>query len=151
MQGRSACKHLVRRKEAIRIQVAKCMVPKLVPYHKLLSYIKSMDIGKLYSIRDKHCEGLGDMDKVNGCNQNLEELLLKIGKFYLCNNLCEILTFDAEPNIFHVALGGDGAPFGKDNSACAWLVSILNIGKRVFSSAENFYCLVQIVMKPACQ
>ncbi|CAB3978954.1 Hypothetical predicted protein [Paramuricea clavata] len=36
-----------------------------------------------------------------------------------------------------LALGGDGAPFGKDDTACAWLVSILNIG-RVLSSNENF-------------
>ena len=43
----------------------------------------------------------------------------------------------SETNTFYVALGGDGAPFGKDDSACAWLVSILNIGQGVLSSNEN--------------
>jgi hypothetical protein len=31
--------------------------------------------------------------------------------------------------------------FGKDDSACAWLVSILNIGQGVLSSNENFLLL----------
>ena len=51
--------------------------------------------------------------------------------------LYRILMF-SETNTFHVALGGDGAPFDKDDSACAWLVSILNIGQGVLSSIENF-------------
>ena len=35
-------------------------------------------------------------------------------------------------------LGGDGAPFGKDDTACAWLVSFLNIGRGILSSNENY-------------
>ena len=35
-------------------------------------------------------------------------------------------------------MGGDGAPFGKEDTACAWLVSFLNRGKHVLSSNENF-------------
>ncbi|KXJ08300.1 hypothetical protein AC249_AIPGENE19556 [Exaiptasia diaphana] len=35
-------------------------------------------------------------------------------------------------------LGGDGAPFGKYDVACSWLVSFLNIGRGVLSSNENF-------------
>ena len=71
------------------------------------------------------------VDKVNGCYRNLEELLLKLAEFYLCNDFYRILNFGAQPNTFHVA------PFGKDE-CCAWLVSILNIGKGVLSSDENF-------------
>ena len=48
-----------------------------------------------------------------------------------------LLTFD-QPNTFHVALVGDGAPFGKDDTACSWLVSFLNIGQGVLSSNDNF-------------
>ena len=43
----------------------------------------------------------------------------------------------SETSTFHVALG-DGASFGKDDSACAWLISTLNIGQGVLSSNENF-------------
>lgn len=143
MKYRSVCKalaykYLVARKKAVRIKVANCPIPKLALHQKLMSYIKSIDIGKLYSVREMLCEDLEDQDKVNGCYRNLEELLLKLAEFYLCNDFHKILTFGAESYTFYVALGGDGAPFGKDDSSCSWLVSILNIGKGVLSNNENF-------------
>ena len=49
-----------------------------------------------------------------------------------------LLWFNNEINTFHVALGGDGAPFGKDDTACSWLVSFLNRGKHILSNSENF-------------
>lgn len=49
----------------------------------------------------------------------------------------ELLWF-GEVNTFQVVLGGDGAPFGKEDTACSWLVSFLNRGKHVLSSNENF-------------
>ena len=36
------------------------------------------------------------------------------------------------------AIGGDGAPFGKDHQALAWLVSFLNCGRHACSSGELF-------------
>ncbi len=42
-----------------------------------------------------------------------------------------------EPNTFQVVLGGDGAPFGKEESASSWLLSFLNRGKKILSSNEN--------------
>lgn len=33
---------------------------------------------------------------------------------------------------------GDGAPFGKDDTACAWLISLLKIGRGVLSCNENY-------------
>ena len=38
---------------------------------------------------------------------------------------------------FLVAFGGDGCPFGKNESACSFLISFLNVGKRVASSSDN--------------
>ncbi len=76
-----------------------------------MPYIKSIDIGKLYSVRETFSEDLEDRENVNGCYRNLEELSLKLAEFYLCNDFHEILTFGALPYTFHVALGGDGAPF----------------------------------------
>ena len=49
-----------------------------------------------------------------------------------------LLWFNNEINTFHVALGGDGAPFGKDDTPCSWLVSFLNRGKHILSNSENF-------------
>jgi hypothetical protein len=42
---------------------------------------------------------------------------------------------------FYVALGGDGAPFKKDDSLCSWLISILNLGKGLVSNTEIFFIL----------
>ena len=49
----------------------------------------------------------------------------------------ELSWFD-EPNTFHVAIGADGAPFGKHDEATAWLISLINTGKHVASSYNNF-------------
>ena len=68
----------------------------------------------------------------SGCYRDLEELIVLLAEFYLSTNLCQILTL-TETNTFHIALGGDRAPFGKDNSICAGLVSVLNIGQGVLS------------------
>lgn len=35
-------------------------------------------------------------------------------------------------------LWGDGCPFGKNDTACSFLASFLNTGKRVASSSDNF-------------
>lgn len=49
----------------------------------------------------------------------------------------QLLWFNGEVNTFQVVLG-DGAPFGKDQTACAWFVSFLNRGKHIFSSNDNY-------------
>ena len=47
------------------------------------------------------------------------------------------ISWFGAPYTFYISLGGDGAPFGKDDTACAWLVSFLNISRGVLSSNEN--------------
>lgn len=37
-----------------------------------------------------------------------------------------------------MAVGGDGAPFGKWDEFVSWLISFLNIGLRVASPNDNF-------------
>ena len=46
--------------------------------------------------------------------------------------------FGRERGHFLVAIGADGAPFGKANEACAWLVSFINVLERVASPYDNF-------------
>ena len=101
-----------------------------------MSFIKTIDVGKLHCVREMLCDGLEESEKVNGCYRNIEELLLMLAEFYLSNDQYKMVTL-SEPNAFHIALGADGAPFGKDDSACSWLVSILNIGHEALSSNEN--------------
>lgn len=45
-------------KRAVRIKVANFPSPRLVPYHRLMLYIKSIEIGKLYDVREMLCDGL---------------------------------------------------------------------------------------------
>ena len=94
----------------------------------------------MHSVRENLCNGLDECDKVNGCYRDIEDLLVKLAKFYLNHGKYNLLTFD-QPNIFHIALGGDGAPFGRDDSACSCLsvFSLVSfIGQGVLSSNENF-------------
>ena len=58
-----------------------------------------------------------------------------------------LLWFNNEINTFHVVLGGDGALFGKDDTACSWLVIFLNRGKHMLSNSESFLFWVQTVQK----
>ena len=64
-------------------------------------------------------------------------------KFYLetdeCRNKSNKLTwFGKKEGTFKVAIGGDGAPFGKWDQSMSWLVSFLNVGPRVASPNDNF-------------
>ena len=52
--------------KSARIVVNNCSIPRLVPYNKLMPFIKSINIGKLYSVRQTLCEGLNEEEKVSG-------------------------------------------------------------------------------------
>lgn len=124
--------------KAVRIAVNSCHLPRLVPYNKLMPFIKSIDIGQLYSVRDTLCYGLEEEEKADGMYLDIKQLLLSLAKFYLSQSRYQLIWFQEQVNTFHVSPGGDGALFGKDDMACAWLVSLLNIGRGVLSSNENF-------------
>ena len=126
----------VNKKKTTRISIASCPVPRLVPYNKLMPFIKSIPIGTLFDVKETLCQGM--QTKVSGCYRSLHETLIFLAKFYLNKTSDYDLIWFDEPYTFHVALGGDGAPFGKDDTSCAWLISFLNIGRGVLSSNENF-------------
>ena len=46
--------------------------------------------------------------------------------------------FNEAPYHFKVAIGADGAPFGKDYEATAWRLSFINVGEWIASHDENF-------------
>ena len=78
---------------------------------------------------------------VDGKYRGLLKLLLKMAQFYLSANNYrkdKLNWFGTQEGTFKVAIAGDGTPFGKDDQALAWLLSFLNCGQRVYSSAENF-------------
>ena len=117
----------------------KCPIPKLITYNNLVSEINKIDIGNVFSVQDYFQEATED-DMVRGCFRKLEEFLPRLAKFYLRKGGKESLKWSGNAEgTFLVALGGDGCPFGKNESACTFLVSFLNVGKRVASNNDNLY------------
>lgn len=121
-----------------------CLIPKLMPYMQLMAKVNAINIGRLHDVRETLCVGLDDVDKVDGKYRNLAELLLRLGQFYLEVNkhrVDKLNWFGNEVGSFKVAIGGDRAPFGKDDTAISWLVSLVNCGTRVCSHEENVLLL----------
>lgn len=128
-----------------------CRVPALIPYKDLMKFIEVQDIGKLNSIPQATSEGEieNESEEVNanllpvvpGHYIDLKEHLLQMADLYLYidSHKANFLTwFGKDKGHFLVAVGADGAPFGKANEACAWLVSFLNVSERVASPDDNF-------------
>lgn len=122
-------------KKTTRIKIANCSIPALVPYYKLAKFLDEINIGTLNSVEEHLCDDSGD--KVNGFYRDLKEYLPRLAEFYL-KFYQEDINWFGSPFTFKVAIGGDGAPFGKNDQSCAWLVSFLNIGKRFLSNEGNF-------------
>lgn len=117
-------------------------VPKPLPYSVLMNKIEELDMGDVISVRETLCHDLPVDQQVDGVYRNLEEFLLVLCKFYLetdeCREESNKLTWFGEEGTFKVAIGGDGAPFGKWDKSMSWLVSFLNVGPRVASPNDNF-------------
>ena len=114
-------------------------VPNVVPYANLAKKIREIDIGEIIPIQGTLDHGLRDDEKGVGVYRNLRTYLPRLAKFYLHVNEerhDKLLVFgeDETSILFLFSIGGDEAP----SSGTAFLVSFLNIGKRVCSSFENF-------------
>ena len=119
---------------------ANCPIPKLLTYNKLRKQINAIDIGKVYSVEEQFSAYIQD-ENVKGCYRDLREYLPRLAKFYLGMQKTQkgaLKWFAETEGTFLVAFGGDGCPFGKTETACSFLVSFLNTGKRVASSSDNF-------------
>ena len=115
-----------------------CPAPNILPYKTLSQFIKGIDIGEVRDLRE-FSEQAG-LNPVSGVYRNLEPLLLQLAALYIKINATMpcLHWFNGEVNLFHVAVGADGAPFGKDETATAYLVSFLNLLERVASCEDNF-------------
>ena len=113
------------------ITVNSCHVSKIVPYNKLIEIIKGIDLGNLHSVRDVLCAQLEAKQKADGCCRDLAEHVVRLASFYLSTLTDEQIDWFGEPNKFQIAIGGDGAPLGKYEQSCAWLISFLNIAYEV--------------------
>ena len=102
----------------------KCSIPTLVPCYKLAKFLDGINFETLLCV-ESLCEESGE--NVNGYYRGLKELLPRLAEFYLKVYKEEDFIWFGNHFTFKVAIGGDGAPFGKKNQSCTWLVSFLNI------------------------
>ena len=108
-----------------------CEVPKILPYKTLMAFIRSIDIENLAA---KYC-----VEAFPGVYGPLKSFLLKLINLYLVidsKSPC-LHWLNREKEVLYVAVGADGDPFRKDNTATAYLVSLLNILNRVQSCHDN--------------
>ena len=113
-------------KKNTRKEISNFYISDLVPYYKLPKFLDEISIGNLHSVEENLC---GDShDKINGFFRDLKEYLPWLAGFYLKVYKDDFNWF-RNPLTFKVAIGGDGAPFGKNDQSFAWLVGFLNIGK----------------------
>ena len=124
------------RRSAITV-MPNCPIPKLLPYNKLVKEINQVSIGNVYKLEEQF-QGVMEDETTQGCFRKLIEYLPRLAKFYLRKDRKETLQwFGKTEGTFLFAVGGDGCPFGK-MSACSFLLSFINVGKRVASSNDNF-------------
>ena len=65
-----------------RIKVMSCNVVRLVPYDKMMAYVRSLEIGTLHCVKEDFCYELDDCEKIEGCYRHLYEFLPLLAKFY---------------------------------------------------------------------
>jgi len=88
-------------------------IPKLTPYKTLMKFISSIHVETALHLEDI------------GVYKPLEPILLTLAHMYLTTDrhVPSLQWFNGERGVIYVALGADGAPFGKDDCATAYLVS----------------------------
>ena len=118
------------------------MLLAMLSYHALSKEIKKIPVGTVLQIGDHFGQYIEDDENVSGCFRDLREYLPRLASFYfrVQSRKDALKWFGKTEGTFLVAFGGDGCPFGKNETACSFLVSFLNAGRRVASSSDN--CLV---------
>ena len=118
-------------------------IPNFVTYKLLSEHMRNIDIGTLRPISLDLTDSL-DPDEIGpGYYRDLVEYAPRLAKFYLAVDRYRIDKLKPFPNavrkdqssvLFLIAIGGDEAPV----AGTTFLMSFLNVGKRIASSAENF-------------
>ena len=101
--------------------LANTQCQELLPYDKLMSHIKQVDIGKVYAVEEEFYNYIQPGEVVHGCFRDLRDYLPQLAKFYLQTKKKSheaLKRFSETEGTFLVALGGDGCPFGKNTNAC---------------------------------
>ncbi|KAK3742180.1 hypothetical protein QZH41_012076 [Actinostola sp. cb2023] len=116
-------------------------IPKPVPYDRLQAFIRGINMGEVCDLQEFATKI--SKPSVYEVYRPLESHLLLLADMYLyIDRHNKILQWSNEvEGKFIVALGADGAPFGKNETATAFVVSFLNILDGVQSCDNNFVLL----------
>lgn len=92
-------------------------IPKILPYKSLMTFLRTIHIGEVQDLSTL-AEKLS-IEPVRGVYRPVEPFLLKLADLYLELHTKSTLLhwFNEEERVFWVAVGADGAPFSKDDSA----------------------------------
>ncbi|XP_031567133.1 uncharacterized protein LOC116302077 [Actinia tenebrosa] len=115
-----------------------CEMPKILSYKALISFINtSIEIGDLYSLQEFGKSV--NMPASPGVYRQLEPFILRLAYLYLSIHAKSPILhwFNGKEYEFLVTVGADAAPFGRDECATAYLVSFLNLLKKVNSCDDN--------------
>lgn len=77
-----------------------------------MSKIKKIDVHKVYSVQENFSFCSDD-----GCYRDLREYLPRLALFYFNTKQDALKWFGKTEGTFLVAFGGDGCPFGKNDTA----------------------------------
>ena len=96
-------------------------VPKIFPF----SFLKTIDVGQLRDLQTLATEL--STECVSGIYRPLKSYLLKLANLYmdLHKQIPMLHWFHGEEGLFWVAIGAEGAPFGKDDCATGKLVLLV--------------------------
>ena len=118
-----------------------CEIPQILLYKTLMSYVGNIDLGEVLPL-EILAEKLST-ESVPGVYRPLKPFLLRLADMYLTlheKDPC-LQWFNGEEGVLYVAVGADGAPFGKDDTATAYLVSFPNLLQKVQSCNDNHLIL----------
>ena len=101
----------------------KCKVPKIVPYKSLASFIRNIDIGVIIDLETLPAKF--NVEAFPGVYRPLKPFLLKLDDLYLFldERVPCLHWFNAQKGVLHIAIGADGAPFGRDDTATGNYIS----------------------------
>ena len=107
-----------------------CEIPKILPYKNVAKVINSINIGEVNGLEKLATEP--SLTPVPGVYHPLKQFLLRLADLYLLvdkENPC-LHWFNGAKNVFYVAVGADGAPFGKEDTATGKCMDIVMIDVR---------------------
>ena len=123
----------------------KCKVPKIVPYKSLASFIQSIDIGEIIDLEILAAKF--NVEAFPEVYRPLKSFLLKLADLYLFLDErvpCLHWLNYGQKGALYIAIGADGAPFGRDDATTGNYTSI-NIAHTQGNHYTYWYLFLQAV------